>query len=94
MYTLLTAKPKWIYTLNLKVNVKVTKSPFSKLLKNMGFQLIWANFWLNIADADEKINNMVKEDNVSTIYSKAKLNQELYPKVKVTSSLFSKNEEN
>ena len=31
IYILLTAKPKWINTLNLKVNVKVTKSLFSKL---------------------------------------------------------------
>ena len=31
IYILLTAKPKWINTLNLKVNVKVTKFLTSKL---------------------------------------------------------------
>ena len=33
MYLLLTAKPEWIKNLNLKVNVKVTKSFFFKKIK-------------------------------------------------------------
>ena len=41
----------------------------------MDFQLTWTNFWLNIVEDDKKINNMVKKDNVSTIYSKTKMDQ-------------------
>ena len=36
----------------------------------MDFQLIWTNFWLNIAEDNKKRNNMAIEDNVSTINSK------------------------
>ena len=41
----------------------------------MDFQLTWTNFWLNIAEDDKKIKNMVIEDNISTIYSKPKMDQ-------------------
>ena len=41
----------------------------------MDFQLICTNFGLNIAEDDKKINNMVIEDNVSTIYSKPRMDQ-------------------
>ena len=77
MYSLLTAKLKWPNYLNLKVNVKVTKSLFSKLKKTW----ISANlnqFWLSIAVDDKEIHNMVIEDNVYTINSKTKMDQEIY----------------
>ena len=67
MYVLLIVKPKWINNLKLKVNVKVTKSLFSKCS--------FEPFWISIGD-DKKINDSVIEDNVSTIDSKTKMDQE------------------
>ena len=42
------------------------------IVEKHGFSVNSNQFWSNIAEDDQKINNMVIEDNVSTIYSKTK----------------------
>ena len=53
-------------------------------------------FWFSIVEDDMKINDMVIENNVSTIKSETKMDQEFYQKVKVkvTKSISSKMKKN
>ena len=74
MYVLLIVKPKWINSLKLKINVKVTKSLFSKCRKTWIFS--FEPILISIGEDDKKINDSVIEDNVSTIDSKSKMDQE------------------
>ena len=73
MYVLLIVKPKWNNNLKLKINVKVTKSLFSKYRKAWIFS--FEPFLISIGEDDKKYDSVI-EDNVSTIDSKTKMHQE------------------
>ena len=77
MYLLLTAKPEWIKNLNLKVNVKVTKSLFSKMKKNRVFLADLNRYWKVLQKGTKKINNIFIENYVCSIDSETKMDQYL-----------------
>ena len=60
--------------LNLKVKVKVTKSLFSKMKKNMGFLAYLNQYWYELQKLTKKVNNMEIENYVYYIDWLTKIN--------------------
>ena len=75
MYLLLTAKPEWIKNLNLKVNVKVTKSSFSKESRKTGILADLNRYWKVLQKGTKNINNIIIENYVYSIDSETKMDQ-------------------